>query len=324
MKVDAESLVGCLELLRAHGVNDLPRDVADELSRLRQQVQLVPDGGELMAGISSSGAPAAVDPPPQPAQGTQLVASLRGSLTPEMAGSTSAIGESATPASSTANSAAKKPPQRYTHRGRDFVVHSDLSNYPLALPPADRSKRLASCAAEVAGCQQCPKLVANRSQTVFGVGDPAARLCFFGEAPGADEDRMGEPFVGKAGQLLDRIIGACQLDRSDVYILNTVKCRPPMNRNPEPQEQENCWGFAEQQLAIIQPEIIVCLGAVAAKKLLNTDASMGMLRQQFFQYRGSRVAATYHPAYLLRNPSAKAEVWDDMKMVMAALGSPVG
>ena len=173
---------------------------------------------------------------------------------------------------------------------------------------------------EVEQCNACKVLADNRTQTVFGVGNPCAELCFFGEAPGADEDREGEPFVGKAGQLLDRIIAACQMERSDVYILNTVKCRPPGNRNPEPDERDRCWHFAERQFDLIQPKVIVCLGSVAAQTLLRTTESVGRLRQRFHRYRSSKVVVTYHPAYLLRTPSAKRYVWEDMKMAMRELG----
>jgi DNA polymerase len=172
----------------------------------------------------------------------------------------------------------------------------------------------------VAGCTRCDQLVQNRTQTVFGTGDPTARLVFVGEGPGADEDRTGEPFVGAAGQLLTKILDACQLSREQVYILNAVKCRPPRNRNPTEGELTHCWGYARQQLEILQPEFICCLGSVAAKTLLGTKQPLGRLRQQFHQYRGSRVIATYHPAYLLRTPAAKRHVWDDMKLLMKAMG----
>ncbi len=187
----------------------------------------------------------------------------------------------------------------------------------------DRQQRKASLEiirTEVAGCTKCDELCSSRTQTVFGVGTETARLVFVGEGPGADEDRLGEPFVGAAGQLLDKIITACKLSRSDVYILNTVKCRPPGNRNPSPAELDNCWGYAERQLEILQPEFICCLGSVAAKRVLKTTQSLGRLRQRFHSYRGSRVIVTYHPAYLLRTESAKRHVWEDMKLLMKEMG----
>jgi DNA polymerase len=173
---------------------------------------------------------------------------------------------------------------------------------------------------EVAGCTLCDELARTRTQTVFGVGDPNARLCFIGEAPGADEDRLGEPFVGRAGQLLTKIIEACTLTRDEVYILNVLKCRPPGNRNPTPTESANCKQYLRRQLELIRPEYLCCLGAVAAQNLLETTETIGRLRGRVHEYRGIHVVCTYHPAYLLRNPSAKKDCWDDMKMLMAKMG----
>ena len=173
---------------------------------------------------------------------------------------------------------------------------------------------------EVVHCTLCHELAKTRTQTVFGTGNPKARLCFFGEAPGADEDRQGEPFVGAAGQLLNKIIEACTLKREDVYILNVLKCRPPQNRTPLPEETANCRVFFERQLEIIQPEFICCLGAVASQALLRTTQSLGRLRGRFHDYRGIRVIVTYHPAYLLRSPDKKRDTWEDMKMLMREMG----
>jgi DNA polymerase len=173
---------------------------------------------------------------------------------------------------------------------------------------------------EVMGCTRCEQLARTRTQTVFGVGNPNARLCFAGEAPGADEDRLGEPFVGRAGQLLNKIIEACRMKREDIYILNMIKCRPPGNRNPLPQELANCRGYLERQLALIRPEFICCLGAVAAQNLLGTTLSIGKLRGKVHNCRGARLVCTYHPAYLLRNPSAKKDTWEDMKLLMREMG----
>jgi uracil-DNA glycosylase len=176
---------------------------------------------------------------------------------------------------------------------------------------------------EVAGCTRCGELASTRTQTVFGVGNPKARLCFLGEAPGADEDRLGEPFVGRAGQLLNKILEACSLRREDVYILNVIKCRPPGNRNPAPDEAQNCRRFLDRQLELIKPEFICCLGSVAAQNLLGTTESIGRLRGNVHDYGGIHVVCTYHPAYLLRNPSAKKQTWDDMKLLMREMGTPV-
>ena len=176
---------------------------------------------------------------------------------------------------------------------------------------------------EVEGCTKCTDLVRNRTRTVFGVGNIDTELVFVGEAPGADEDKAGEPFVGAAGQLLNKIIAACKLERKDIYICNVLKCRPPSNRQPLADEVTNCRGFLERQLSIIRPKFICCLGLVAAQTVLNTTTPIGKLRKQIHDYQGIKVVATYHPAYLLRNPNAKKDVWEDMKMMMEAMGRPV-
>lgn len=188
------------------------------------------------------------------------------------------------------------------------------------MPSAERGSALQVLSAEVARCERCPELVKSRRQTVFGVGNPNARLVFFGEAPGADEDVVGEPFVGKAGQLLTKIIEACRMKREDVYIMNVLRCRPPANRNPTLEEAANCRPFFERQFEIVRPEYIVCLGSVAATTLLQTQASVGRLRGRLHDWRGMKVLVTYHPAYLLRNASAKRHVWNDMKMLMNDMG----
>ena len=186
---------------------------------------------------------------------------------------------------------------------------------------AQRKAALDGIQGEVAACTLCDELAATRTQTVFGVGNPMARLVFLGEAPGADEDRQGEPFVGRAGKLLTDIIEkGMGLKRDDVYILNVLKCRPPGNRNPSTIEAENCRPFLDRQLEIIQPEYICCLGTIAAQNLLATKLAIGKLRGEFHLYGGIKVLATYHPAYLLRNPSAKKEVWEDMKLLMHEMG----
>jgi len=185
---------------------------------------------------------------------------------------------------------------------------------------AARVRALDLLRTEVAGCRRCESLATARTHTVFGAGPATARLCFLGEAPGADEDASGEPFVGRAGQLLTKIIEACSLSRDEVYILNVLKCRPPENRRPLPDETANCRGYFEKQLAIIAPECICCLGTTAAQALLQTDETIGALRKRWFSWQSSQVICTYHPSYLLRNPAAKREVWDDMKLLMAKLG----
>jgi DNA polymerase len=173
---------------------------------------------------------------------------------------------------------------------------------------------------QVAACTRCNELATTRTQTVFGVGNPKARLCFLGEAPGADEDKTGIPFVGRGGQLLTKIIEACKLTREDVYILNMIKCRPPGNRNPLPHELGNCRGYLESQLDPIQPEFICCLGAVASQNLLGTTVAIGKLRGKLHAFRGAKVVCTYHPAFLLRSPSFKKETWEDMKLLFREMG----
>jgi len=191
---------------------------------------------------------------------------------------------------------------------------------PLDLPRADREQRLDALRQRVAACVRCQELAATRTQTVFGVGNLEAKLMFIGEAPGADEDKQGEPFVGRAGQLLNDIIRACKMKREDVYICNILRCRPPGNRLPNPQEAANCREYLDGQIAIVNPDYIVCWGACAAQNLLGTDNSIGKMRGRFFQYGRAKVLCTYHPSYLLRNPSAKRDVWDDMKFLFRDMG----
>jgi uracil-DNA glycosylase len=170
-------------------------------------------------------------------------------------------------------------------------------------------------------CRRCKLCTLGRSQVVFGVGSPKARLMFVGEAPGEEEDKRGEPFVGRAGQLLTKIIEAIGLTRDQVYIANVIKCRPPGNRNPEGDEVEQCEPFLFRQIEAIKPRVIVPLGKFAAQSLLKTTDPITRLRGRQFEYRGAALIPTFHPAYLLRNPSAKREVWEDMKKVRAILQS---
>jgi len=183
-----------------------------------------------------------------------------------------------------------------------------------------RSTAMCQLAEVVTGCTRCTELAETRTQTVFGVGSADARIMFIGEAPGADEDRQGEPFVGRAGQLLNKIIEACTLKREDIYICNILRCRPPGNRNPLPQEAANCREFLDAQIKVVNPEYIVCWGTIAAQNLLNEKRTIGRLRGSFHQYDDAKVLCTYHPSYLLRNPSAKKDVWNDMKILMQDLG----
>ena len=172
-------------------------------------------------------------------------------------------------------------------------------------------------------CTRCKLHQLGRHQVVFGVGNPDARLMFVGEAPGADEDEQGVPFVGKAGQLLTKIIEAIELKREDVYIANVIKCRPPQNRNPEPDEVATCEPYLFRQIDAIKPKVIVALGKFGAQTLLRTTEAITRIRGRQFEYRGAILIPTFHPAYLLRNPPAKREVWEDMKLVKRLLdGAP--
>ena len=183
-----------------------------------------------------------------------------------------------------------------------------------------RVRTLGELRQEIGDCQRC-KLAPHRTNLVFGVGNPKARLVFVGEAPGRDEDRQGEPFVGRAGQLLTEIIQkGMKLRRDDVYIANVIKCRPPENRNPEPDEVASCEPFLVRQLELIGPEVIVALGKFAAQTLLQSKTPITQLRGRWFDYHGIKLMATFHPAYLLRNPGDKRLVWEDIQKVMRALG----
>ena len=185
---------------------------------------------------------------------------------------------------------------------------------PLALY-ASAADALVAIRTDIGDCTRCKLHAQGRKQIVFGVGNPDADLMFVGEAPGADEDVQGIPFVGRAGQLLTKIIEAIDLRREDVYIANVIKCRPPGNRNPEPDEVNTCEPFLFRQIDIIRPKVIVALGAFAARALLRTLDPISKLRGKVFDYRGAKLIPTFHPAYLLRNPSSKREVWEDMKVV---------
>ncbi len=172
----------------------------------------------------------------------------------------------------------------------------------------------------IGDCQRC-KLCKERTNIVFGTGDPDAKLVFVGEGPGHDEDQKGEPFVGKAGQLLTKIIEAMNLTRERVYICNIIKCRPPGNRNPAPDEIKACFPFLERQLDAIRPDFICALGTFAAQTLLDSDEPISKMRGRLYDYRGMKVMPTYHPAYLLRNPEKKRDVWEDMKKLISLMNT---
>lgn len=221
---------------------------------------------------------------------------------------------------------AKKPatakPKDWFEQGDLAVAEPQGSRPAKDLSREERVTELKILSEKVAKCTRCTELADTRTQTVFGVGNPLARVVFVGEAPGADEDAQGEPFVGRAGQLLNKIIEAMKLKREEIYICNVLRCRPPGNRLPAPQEAANCREYLDGQLSIINPEYIVCWGSCAAQNLLGKTDSIGKLRGQFFQYGAARVLCTYHPSYLLRNPAAKKDVWEDMKILMKEMGIP--
>lgn len=282
---------------RSKGGSRIARILAERLESLHQAgLTHLPRSRKIAAHPAP--ATTATEPIATPVRAAQIAADARASVKAQLTAG----------ASSSSKTVACDQPLLESNVGRPIV------------PMAERPAQLEIIRREVAACTRCAELATTRTQTVFGVGNPNARLMLIGEAPGADEDRQGEPFVGKAGQLLNKIIEACRMRREDVYIANVIKCRPPGNRNPLPEEAANCRGYLDRQLAIIRPEYICCLGTVAARALLNTEASIGRLRGRFYQYEGIEVLCTYHPAYLLRNPSAKRDVWEDMKLLMARMG----
>lgn len=205
---------------------------------------------------------------------------------------------------------------------RTYLRHQkSLGNeyLPAAHSGPGKEKLLNNLRVEIGDCKRC-RLHKGRTNLVFGVGNPNTKLMFVGEGPGSEEDLQGIPFVGRAGQLLTRIIEAMGLSRRDVYIANVVKCRPPENRNPSPDEIAMCEPFLLKQIDIIGPKVIVCLGTFAAQLLLNTDEKITRLRGRLHDFHGAKLIPTYHPAFLLRNPNMKRPVWEDMQKVMEILG----
>ena len=226
------------------------------------------------------------------------------------------------PAAETTPDAAAQAPL-VTEPAPNTTPHSETA--PMTdnnlIESSDPVEALAMLQKRVAQCCLCKVLPETRTQTVFGVGNPRARLLFLGEAPGADEDAQGIPFVGRSGRLLtDMIEKGMKISRDEVYICNVLRCRPPQNRNPLPEEAAFCRPFMEAQIRIVNPEFICCLGAVAAKNLLQTDTSIGKLRGTIHNWQGYKVVCTYHPSYLLRNPPAKKDAWIDLQLLMRAMG----
>jgi uracil-DNA glycosylase family 4 len=207
----------------------------------------------------------------------------------------------------------------FTHL--DLTIPARVSVPVTAAAPAvtDGVSEWDALVAAAHNCNAC-RLAGTRKTVVFGAGNPNADLMFIGEAPGRDEDEQGQPFVGKAGQLLTDIIKAMKLTRDDVYIANVIKCRPPENRNPEPDELDECRPFIQRQVALIQPKVIVALGRFGLQSLTERAYSITSVRGQWLDYNGIKLMPTFHPSYLLRTPAAKKDVWNDMKKVMAELG----
>ncbi len=212
-------------------------------------------------------------------------------------------------------------PDRVAEIRREIGAEPDPPDDPQTV----RRRELTLLATEVAGCNKCDGLFSTRTQTVFGVGPIDPDIAFVGEAPGADEDRTGEPFVGKAGQLLTRIINGCGIKREDVYIFNTLKCRPPGNRTPTTEECENCKPFFDRQFDIVRPKHVVALGGTAAKNLLNTSTGITRLRGKVYTFRGVPLICTFHPSAVLRDDSGamKRDVWEDMKLLLRTMGRPI-
>jgi DNA polymerase len=236
------------------------------------------------------------------------------------------IGETEDPALATTSEIQTEQREEMTPRSKAVAVpvpEDDLlevTNPKAETGVTDAVQALRLIREDLGDCTRCRLSKQGRKQIVFGVGNPKAELMFIGEAPGADEDQQGEPFVGRAGQLLNNMIKAMGLRREDVYIANIIKCRPPGNRTPERDECETCSPFLMRQIAAIKPKAIVALGAVAAKTLLAINAPMSGFRGRWFDFRGTKLAVTYHPAFLLRDPRQKKETWKDLQMVMKELG----
>jgi uracil-DNA glycosylase len=288
-----------LEDLQRAGVTQVPSVMA-ELVEALSDVATVPAKSVGVAAELTARAASPRDVAP---------ARLSPSTAPDTAGTAPSTSSAKPPAKqSLKETPIKKKPKAVTKR-KESTLSRD-----------DRESKLVSLAKRVAACQKCQELADARTQTVFGVGNPEARILFVGEAPGADEDKQGEPFVGRAGKLLNDIITAMKLTREEIYICNILRCRPPGNRNPSPTEADNCREFLDAQIETVNPEYIVCWGSVAAKNLLDTDTAIGKMRGEFFDYHGAKVLCTYHPSYLLRNPPAKKEVWKDMKFLMKDMG----
>lgn len=301
-----------LEDLRRAGVTSLPTDLVQQLEAL------VPPVG----ASERSPQPATARGPSRPERNTLARRPAASAAAPASAALRPTANPSGNaPAPAVAPGTVRQLPQPTASLPRKYTASMTDSPRPCSsLSRTEREAQLGSLADRVAACVRCQELADTRTQTVFGVGNPEADIMFIGEAPGADEDRQGEPFVGRAGQKLNDIIAACRLTREEIYICNILRCRPPGNRTPLPQEAANCREYLDGQIELVDPRYIVCWGSCAAQNLLNTKVAIGKLRGQFFDYRGIKVLCTYHPSYLLRQPAAKKQVWEDMKMFRADMG----
>lgn len=320
--IDREQLRRHLEFFRELGVEGVSRDAR---WRVRDPSGQVGDPAERVRDPSGQvGGPA--DPGREPAARVGEPAGHgrvpAGQVGDPAAGVPDPAVRAGGPGARVGGSAARRPgPAPLAAGGDPAAAAPGGTAGPPPAGPAPRPETLEEIRSDLGACTRC-KLHAGRTKLVFGVGSPTADLVFVGEAPGQDEDRQGIPFVGRAGQLLTRIIAAIGLSRDEVYIANVIKCRPPRNRNPEPDEVATCEPFLFRQLDVIRPRVVVALGGFAIRTLLQTDEAVSRLRGRVFDYRGAKLVPTFHPAYLLRSPERKRDVWEDMKRVRALLADP--
>lgn len=302
-----------LEDLQRAGLTQMPRELTELVNLLAERSA---PAATAKAVVASS--PANANPSAKPA--TPPVPATRPSTSP-----TPQSNEKRDPQPQPATVAApverKFLPSSIGSLPREFSASMTDSPRPCStLSRDERIAGLSKVATQVAACTRCQELAETRTQTVFGVGNPEAEILYIGEAPGADEDKQGEPFVGRAGKLLDKITEASKLTREEIYICNILRCRPPGNRNPTPDEAGHCREYLDAQIELVDPKYIVCWGSVAAHNLLDTKVAIGKMRGKFFDYKGIKVLCTYHPSYLLRSPGAKKDVWADMKFLRADMG----
>ncbi|WP_047486659.1 uracil-DNA glycosylase [Terriglobus sp. TAA 43] len=329
MDGSAESLRGYLEYLRDLGIYDVYRtsDPSDDpaLAAWWKSVAtpVTASAPATPQRPANSGSPS----PQRPAAPVQRPAPTPTPQRPPMPSSNRAPDIVITPPTAAAAphaydfDQAPAPTGQLAPPAMPLVSFNNLAPLPTErVAPANKLAALQSVRDTIGDCTRCPLAYAGRHNIVFADGDPNAELMFVGEGPGADEDASGTPFVGKAGQLLNNMINAMGLKREHVYIANVVKCRPPQNRTPEPKEANTCSPFLLQQVDIVQPKVIVALGATAATYLLGVKQSLANLRGQWHDVRGAKCAVTYHPAFLLRDPRQKGEAWKDLQRVMVELG----